>query len=347
MSSLLVASHARYAEHDTGPGHPERPGRLDAVFAGIDAAELRDAIVLFEPRRATAEEVARVHLPAAVDQLRGFVEGGGQYVDGDTVVCDASFDAALLAAGAGLEAVERLDRGEADAAFCAVRPPGHHATPARAMGFCLLNNVAVTAAALAERGERVLVVDIDAHHGNGTQDAFYGDGRVAYVSFHEYPLYPGTGALTEVGEGEGRGTTVNVPLPAGATGDVYRRGVDEVVVPFAERFAPTWLLLSAGFDAHRRDPLTGLALSAVDYADVTDRLIRLVPPGHRILFLEGGYDLEALTESTGASLAAVLDVSYRPDGSTSGGPGDDVVDQVARLHLDGDHPAGEATPPPA
>jgi acetoin utilization deacetylase AcuC-like enzyme len=336
MSSLLVASHARFAEHDTGPGHPEQPGRLDAVFAGIDAADLRDALVFFEPRPATDEEIARIHLADSVDRLRAFVEGGGRFVDGDTVVSSASFEAARLAAGAGLEAVERLDRGEADAAFCAVRPPGHHATPQRAQGFCLLNNVAITAAALAERGERVLVVDFDAHHGNGTQDAFYGDGRVAYVSFHEYPLYPGTGALHEIGTGEGTGATVNLPMPAGATGDSYRRGIDEVVVPYAERFDPTWVLLSAGFDAHRCDPLTGLALSSTDYADLTERLVHLVPPGRRILFLEGGYDLDSLAASTGAALAAVLDVSFRPDAESSGGPGHDVVREVARLHLDDD-----------
>jgi acetoin utilization deacetylase AcuC-like enzyme len=338
MTSLLVASHPRFADHDTGPGHPERPGRLDAVLAGIDAADLREATTLYEPRAARSDEIERVHVPHAVDQLRRFVESGGGFVDGDTVVGAASFDAALLAAGAGLEAIERLDRGEADAAFCAVRPPGHHATPARAQGFCLLNNVAVTAAALRDRGEKVLVVDVDAHHGNGTQDAFYEDDRVAYVSFHQYPLYPGTGAFDERGSGKGWGATVNVPLPAGTTGDTYLRGVDEVVVPFAERFAPTWLLVSLGFDAHRRDPLTGLALSAADYADLVGRLVGLVPGGRRILFLEGGYDLQALTDSTGAALAAVLDVSYRPDVATSGGPGHDVVREVARLHFHPDRP---------
>src|SRR6185436_3501446 len=157
---------------------------------------------------------------------------------------------AVLAAGAGLDAIDRLDRGDASAAFLAVRPPGHHATPTRAMGFCLLNNVAVTAAALAARGERVIILDWDAHHGNGTQDAFYDDPRVLYVSFHEHPLYPFTGKLHEAGHGAGAGSTINVPLPEGATGDVYLHAMDDLVAPAVEAFAPTWLLLSAGFDGH-------------------------------------------------------------------------------------------------
>ena len=178
-------------------------------------------------------------------------------------------DGALLAAGAGLAAVDALERGEGTAAFCAVRPPGHHAEPDRAMGFCLLNNVAVTAAALRDRGQRVLIVDWDAHHGNGTQDMFWADPDVMYVSLHEWPLYPGTGRLDDVGVGPGAGTTVNFPLPAGATGDVYLAALDDVVAPLVERFAPDWVLVSAGFDAHRADPLTGLGLPSGDFADLT------------------------------------------------------------------------------
>jgi acetoin utilization deacetylase AcuC-like enzyme len=195
----------------------------------------------------------------------------------------------------------------------------------------LVNNVAVAAAALADRGERVAIVDYDAHHGNGTQDCFYTDPRVLYVSFHEYPLYPGTGAMAEVGEGAGRGTTINFPFPAGTTGDSYRAAIDDVVVPAMKEFDPTWLIVSAGFDAHRRDPLTGLALSAGDFADITARLVELVPAGRRLVFLEGGYDLQALADSTAACLGALAGVEHHPERPTSGGPGAPVVSAVQRL----------------
>jgi acetoin utilization deacetylase AcuC-like enzyme len=193
------------------------------------------------------------------------------------------------------------------------------------MGFCLFNNIAVTAAALAERGERVLVVDYDAHHGNGTQDIFWADDRVAYASFHQYPLYPGTGGLREVGIGAGRGATINLPLPPGATGDAYRAGVDQVLAPFAAAFEPTWLLISAGFDAHRADPLTDLGLSSGDYADLTAALLELVPAGRRVVFLEGGYDLDALATSAAACVGAMVGERLVAETPTSGGPGREVV----------------------
>ncbi|MCU0311542.1 MAG: histone deacetylase [Acidimicrobiales bacterium] len=329
--TILVASHPQFLLHDTGHGHPERPARLTAVMAGLDAAGLREEMVVFEPEPAPWEAVERVHPGRYLLALEELAAVGGGHLDADTVVSEDSFAALLRAAGAGLDAVARLDAGEGDAAFCAVRPPGHHATPRKAMGFCLANNVAVTAAALADRGERVLVVDYDAHHGNGTQDAFYGDPRVVYVSFHEYPLYPGTGAIDEVGWGEGSGSTVNFPLPQGATGDVFRAGLDEVVRPLVERWEPTWLIISAGFDAHRLDPLTGLALSAGDYADLTADLAGMVPGGRCIVYLEGGYDLDALAMSSGAALSALAGGSYRPEPATSGGPGRSVVAAVGRM----------------
>jgi len=326
-----VETHERYLAHDTGRGHPERPARLEAVLAGLQASGVGDDLVWVSPRPARREELARVHPADHLDALEEFCAAGGGHLDVDTSAGPESWDAALLAAGAGLDAVERLDRGEGHAAFCAVRPPGHHATPDRAMGFCLLNNVAVASAALADRGERVLVLDWDAHHGNGTQDAFYRDGRVLYVSMHQWPLYPGTGRLEETGAGAGEGFTVNLPLPPGATGDVYLAAMDEVLAPAVERFDPTWAIVSAGFDAHRADPLTGLGLAAGDYADLTARLLSLTPTARVVAFLEGGYDLEALARSAGACVAGLAGLSYRPEPSTSGGPGRAVVDAAATL----------------
>ena len=329
MADVLLLTHERYLDHDLGRGHPERPDRLRAVLQGVAEADLGEALRPVAPRAATVAQLELAHDPALVATIAEVGARGGGWLDADTAMNEHSYDAALLAAGAGLTAVEALAAGGADSAFCAVRPPGHHATPTRSMGFCLFNNVAVTAAALAERGERVLVVDYDAHHGNGTQDAFWSDPRVAYVSFHQYPLYPGSGGLREVGGGVGRGTTLNLPLPPGATGDAYRAGVDEVIAPFAESFQPTWLLLSAGFDAHRADPLTDLGLSAGDYTDLTAELLALVPGGRRIVFLEGGYDLDALRHSAAACVAAMAGERLVPEPPTSGGPGREVVTAAA------------------
>lgn len=329
--SLLFASHPRFWDHDSGDGHPERPARLDAVAEGIARAGLSEALKPFEPRPATDAELSLVHVPAYVSAVETFCLTGGGHLDGDTRVGVHSMEAARRAAGAGLEAIDRLRRGEADAAFCAVRPPGHHAMPSRAMGFCLFNNVAVTAAALAAGGERVLIVDYDAHHGNGTQAAFYEDPRVTYVSMHEWPLYPGTGALRETGTKAGEGSTFNFPVPAGATGDVFRRALDEVVFPAVDDLPPDWVLISAGFDAHRRDPLAGLGLTSADFADLTRQVTEIVPAGRRIVFLEGGYDLEAVATSSGAVVAELVGEEFRPEPSTAGGPGREVVVGAAEL----------------
>ncbi len=329
-----MASDPVFAEHDTGPGHPERASRLRAVNDGIRRSKVADAVVVLERREAGREELERVHRADYLDSLEERCAAGGGFLDSDTVVSRGSWRAALAAAGAGLAAVDGLRRGEADAAFLAVRPPGHHALPDRAMGFCLINNVAVTAAALASGGERVCVVDYDAHHGNGTQHVFFADSRVAYASLHEWPLYPGTGRLDETGTGRAAGTTCNVPLPAGATGDVYLMALDEVVEPFVERFAPDWLLVSAGFDAHRDDPITGLGLSAGDFADVTARVAGMAPRGRLIAFLEGGYDLAGLRHSVQAALPALLGEAESPgdrvEPATGGGPGRVSVEAVVQ-----------------
>jgi acetoin utilization deacetylase AcuC-like enzyme len=335
---LLVAASPALDHHDVGPRHPEQPARVVAALAGIDEAGLRDAVTMLEPRRATQDELSLVHPVSYLEELRAFCEAGGGAIDPDTMAGPGSWDTALLAAGAALEVVDALARGDGEVAFVAARPPGHHALAAEPMGFCLLNNVAVAAAALAERGERVLIVDWDVHHGNGTQAIFWDDPRVLYVSTHQWPLYPGSGRVTETGGPGAPGLTVNVPLPPRATGDVMLRTLDDVVAPVVDRFAPTWVLVSAGYDAHRADPMAGLHLTAGDFADITRRVKAFAPgPGRLALILEGGYDLDALRLSVGSSLAAALDVEFRPEHASSGGPGDDAVEAAQRAHLDGEN----------
>ena len=334
---VLVVTDPLFAEHDPGRGHPERPARLDAVLAGLEAvgygtADRQRGDELASRRAATRAELERVHPAAYLDALERVCASGGGALDADTAVSERSFEAAICAAGAGLGAIEALDRGEATSAFLAVRPPGHHAVPAHAMGFCLVNNVAVAAAALVDRGERVLVVDWDAHHGNGTQEIFESSPDVFYVSLHEWPLYPGTGRLDETGTGAGLGTTLNLPLPAGTTGDVYLEALDTVVAPAVSHFAPTWVLVSAGYDAHRADPLTDLGLSAGDFADLTARVAAFAPaPGRLVVFLEGGYDLAALRDSVAATVGTLAGEPRRAEPATSGGPGGRVVAAAREL----------------
>jgi len=308
--------------HDGG-GHPERPARLDAAMAGVADVHLGDDVAMVPAEPAPREAVERVHTADYLDDLEARCRVGVDHLDADTYLRPDSWDTALRAAGAGLAAVAALREGRGVAAFVAVRPPGHHAEPDRGMGFCLVNHIAVAAAALAAEGERVLVVDWDVHHGNGTQAAFWDRPDVLFVSTHQWPLYPGSGRADDVGGPGARGLTVNVPLPPGATGDVVRRSVDDVAWPVVDRFAPTWVLVSAGFDAHRADPLADLALTSADFADLA-RTVAV--PGRTVLFLEGGYDLAALRASVAATVDALVDGDRPPtERPTAGGPGTEQV----------------------
>jgi len=322
---LIVVEPLEAGSHDD-PGHPERPARIGAAMRGVEDLHLGDDLLVVGAEPAPLEHLVRVHTPGHLDRLERLSRAGGGAIDQDTYASHTSWDDARMAAGAGLVAVEAAAAHGAPA-FVPARPPGHHAVPDRAMGFCLLNNVAVTAGALREVGERVLIVDWDVHHGNGTQDVFWDDPEVLYVSTHQWPAYPGTGRADEVGGPAARGATLNVPLPPGATGDVLRRAFDLLVTPAVESFAPTWVLVSAGFDAHRGDPLADLALSAGDFADLAATVAGYAPdPGRLVLFLEGGYDLGALQASVAATLGHLVGAAPHEERPTAGGPGSEQVD---------------------
>jgi acetoin utilization deacetylase AcuC-like enzyme len=297
-----------FRAHDSGEGHPERPERVDAIREGIRAAGLEGRLDVRAPRPATFDELQRVHTPTHVRSIL-LTEGRTHRFDPDTQAGPRSYEAALHAAGAVTGAVDQVLSGHLRRAFCLCRPPGHHAEAARAMGFCLFNNVAVGAAhALAAGLQRVMIVDFDVHHGNGTQAIFWEDPRVLYVSSHAYPFYPGTGSLNEVGGGRGRGFTVNLPLPGGAGDAEYCRAYREIVEPIGRAFDPQLVLVSAGFDAYGGDPLAGMALTAQGYAELASVCLDVAggaAAGRAVFALEGGYHLEGLATS-GAAVAGQL-----------------------------------------
>jgi acetoin utilization deacetylase AcuC-like enzyme len=307
--SLILIHSDRFAEHQTPPGHPERPERAEVLDA--IANRWRDRAEVVAPRAATREQLLRVH---DAEYLRRISETAGRAtkLDPDTYTSPESHEIALLAAGAVIDAVERVMGGSHRAAAALVRPPGHHAERDRAMGFCLFNNVAVGAAhARANGAAKVAIVDYDVHHGNGTQHIFEHDPSVLYISTHQFPYYPGTGAADEVGRGKGEGFTVNVPLEAGSVDEDYRTAFEAVIVPVLDQFEPDLLMVSAGFDAHEHDPLGGMRVTTPAFAAMTLALRQVAEDccrGRMVIVTEGGYDLHALA----ASLDGVLDAMAGP-----------------------------------
>ena len=308
--SILLYFHPACARHDTGAGHPERTERLEAVLDALEPPPF-DHLERREAPRATVEQISRVHPRALIDRvLTAVPKAGLARLDVDTVVSPDSGEAALRAAGAVIDAVDKTVAGSHRRAFCAVRPPGHHAEPDRAMGFCLFNSVAIGAVhARAVHGfDRVAVVDFDVHHGNGTQAAFWQEPNLFYASTHQFPLYPGTGDPEERGVA---GNILNAPLAPFEGSSAFRQAFETRVLPALRRFKPDLLIISAGFDAHRADPLAQLNLETEDYAWVTAELCTVAEDlcgGRVISALEGGYDLKALADSAAAHVTALMGI---------------------------------------
>lgn len=309
--TALIADPA-CLRHDTGPGHPERSARFEAVMKSFTTAGLLDKLTRFQPRAVTREDLLLAHggryLDLAEHEITSHLP---QLSTGDTTISPASWDAARVAAGSALAAVDAVMEGKATNAFCVVRPPGHHASADRGMGFCVLNNVAIAARHAQKRHglKRVLIVDWDVHHGNGTQDIFYDDGSVFFFSTHQSPWYPGTGRANETGAGAGKGTTLNCPLPAGSGRAEIFAAFEKQLVPAVDEFKPEMVFISAGFDSREGDPLGQFLLTDADFADLT-KLVRGIADRHAkgrvVSLLEGGYSLSGLASAATAHVQALL-----------------------------------------
>ncbi len=325
-----------FRKHDSGRGHPESPHRMDAVFRAIRAPDLAAKLEVVDPKPAEKEHILLVHWERLYDEVLATRGKERTYLDSDTVASPATAEVAHLAVGSVLTGIDRVMEGKLENAFAFLRPPGHHAKPDKAMGFCFFNNVAVGAMYALKRYQlrRVLVIDFDVHHGNGTQKAFYTSPEVLYLSTHQSPHYPGTGGIHETGKDEGEGYTLNVPMPAGMGDREYLRIFREVLVPVGLEYRPELVLVSAGFDAHRDDPLGGMELSSAGYAAITVEILRLAREacgGRTVFALEGGYQLRALEES----IAAVLRVLTGIRAEEAGDPGsaaEELVKELRAVH---------------
>lgn len=312
MGTTGLIYDPRYLEHDMGAGHPESPNRLRAIMQRLEQSGTLATLTRIDPRTAEDEWVTLVHRSEHVAMLNRQAPTHGRIsLDADTSMSPGSLGAAYLAAGGALAGVDAIMAGRVQHAFCAVRPPGHHAEADRAMGFCLFNNVAIAARYAQKRYgvQRVLIVDWDVHHGNGTQHSFESDASVLFFSTHQYPHYPGTGRASECGRGAGEGLTINVPMEAGEGDDEYRAVFQKVLVPAADAFKPEFVIISAGFDAHRDDPLASMGLTEEGYADLTNivaGIARQHCQGRLLSALEGGYNLTALAASVERHIQALV-----------------------------------------
>ena len=299
-----------YLKHDTGQ-HPENATRLEAIISHLEQTGLKQQLTFISPRPASTEELSLVHDKGYISHIQDVAQEGGDWLDADTVMSPNSYEAAVYAAGGLIRATEAVMNGEVDSAFALVRPPGHHATSQRAMGFCLFNNVAIaTKYALAKyKLERIAIIDFDVHHGNGTQATFYDNPHVLYISTHQYPFYPGTGSIEQTGTGAGKGTTINIPLPAGCGDAEYLQSFEQIIMPAVKRFKPQLILVSAGYDSHWDDGLALMQVSVTGFAQIIKIIRGLAEElcSTRLVFtLEGGYNLTVLAVSVKATFDVLL-----------------------------------------
>lgn len=320
MLNTVIFFDPVFEEHKTGFDHPERPDRLPVALKALEESGLLESIEVRSPRDATVEDVELVHEPEYVSRVETMADSGGGHLDMDTAVSPETYRAALKAAGALLDSVDGCLEGAFSRSFCLVRPPGHHALAGRGMGFCIFNNVAIAARYAIERKglSRVMILDWDAHHGNGTQDIFYDDPDVLYVSLHQYPHYPGTGWVDETGRGRGAGATINIPFPAGTGQAQYLEAFERVILPAARRFDPDFVMISAGYDSHAADLLCSMRLTDLSFRKMTDYLAGLAADccgGAMLATLEGGYNINAQARSIVQTVAALagLDVPHRDE----------------------------------
>ena len=308
MSKTGIVTDKIFLEHDTGLGHPESKARLESILLFMQSKNYTKDLINIEAKNASEEDICKVHSIAHYNKIKSLSEKKG-YLDGDTPYSPKTTDAALKGAGAGFELVDRIINKELENGMVLVRPPGHHAERDHAMGFCIFNNIAITAKYIQKKGfKKIAIIDWDVHHGNGTENTFYDDDSVLFISTHQYPFYPGSGSESDTGTGKGRGYNINIPMQRGSGISEFIKAFDNKIIPSLENFIPDFILISAGFDAHINDPLANLELTTKSYEIFTEKLMSIAKQycENRIIsFLEGGYDLKALSESVEAHISVL------------------------------------------